>query len=86
MKEVLKFWWVIALIVGGVGALVATTMGLMIWMGLSEKAAGFVWCGFMFAGIIIVFSKWILDDQEFQHELARKRQLGIIQQFYSHHL
>jgi hypothetical protein len=44
-----------ALWVGGIFALVGSTMALMtIWV--SAKTAGFIWCGFMFVAVIVFFS------------------------------
>lgn len=85
MNEILSFWARFFAIVGGIFLVVGGSfLALSPFMG--PKTIGYLWCGFMFLGIIVVGSWWIYDDQRFSKRLRIERSLYIIIDYYSAHL
>ena len=74
VKAVLGLWGAVGAIVAAVFVLVGGSMALMGWAGLSAKAAGFVWCGIMFVGVVVFFSWLAYDDHKFWSEFQSRRQ------------
>lgn len=83
MKEILRFWAGMAAIVGGIFALVAGSM-LAMSPFMSPQAVGFVWCGAMFVGIIVVGSWAIYDDKRQEERLRILRTLWLIDHYSAH--